>query len=89
MHQITESSCQGHGDFVEAEVGLDAAVFQVSPQQRALFFRLVCDEQAAQSFLDCYAPVHLQTHFKADEPSMAETCVWQSSLGPICLSLGL
>ena len=73
MHQITESSCQGHGDFVEAEVGLDAAVFQVSPEQRALFFALVCDAQAAQSFLDCYAPVHLQTHFKADEPSMADT----------------
>ena len=73
MHQITESSCQGHGDFVEAEAGSDAAVFQVSSEQRPLFFALVCDAYAAQSFLDCYAPVYLQSHLKADELSMADT----------------
>lgn len=70
MHQITESSCQGHGDFVDAGAGSDAAVFQVSPEQRSSFFSLVCDAQAAQSFLDCYAPVHLEAHLEADEPSI-------------------
>jgi hypothetical protein len=66
MHQITESSCRGHGDLVDAGAGSDSAVFQVSPEQRPAFFTLVCNAQAAQSFLDCYAPVHFESHLEAD-----------------------
>ena len=66
MRQITESNCQGHGDVVDVGAGPDSAVFQVSSEKRSSFFDLICDAQAAQSFLDSYAPVHFESHLEAD-----------------------
>jgi hypothetical protein len=63
------SRCQGHGDFVDAGTASDAAVFQVSPEHRTSFFDLVYDAQAAESYLDVYAPVHLESRLEADEAS--------------------
>lgn len=67
MHQITESSCRGHGALVDVGAGSDSAVFQVIPEHLSSFFSLVCDAQAAQSFLDCYAPVHFESVLEAHE----------------------
>lgn len=55
MHQITDASCMGIGQFT---VG-SAPTFQVHPERRADFFKLICDGQSAESFLNAYAPVEL------------------------------
>lgn len=73
MHQITESSCRGHGVLVDVGASSDSAVFQVIPEHRSSFFELVCDAQAAQSFLNCYAPVHLESDFEACQVSISHT----------------
>ena len=73
MHQITESSCRGHGVLVDVGAGSDSAVFQVIPEHRSSFFSLVCDAQAAQSFLNCYAPVHLESDLEACEAIISHT----------------
>ena len=65
MHQITESSCRGHGVLVDGGASMDSALFQVIPEHRSSFFSLVCDVQAAQSFLNSYAPVHLESDLEA------------------------
>ena len=59
MHQITKSSCLSHGEFVLATEHSDETVFQVKPEHRNTFFKLICSTQLAESFLNSYAPVHL------------------------------
>ena len=67
MHQITESSCRGHGVLVDGGASMDSALFQVIPEHRSSFFSLVCDVHAAHCFLSSYAPVHLEPDFEVRE----------------------
>ena len=67
MRQITQSSCEDHGVFVNAEDGTHASVFQVIPEKRTCFFGLICDAQAANKFLDSYAPVNQASSVLSEE----------------------
>ena len=53
MHQITDASCKGLGEFTAG----GAKNFQVHAERRAAFFALINDRQGAERFLKDYAPV--------------------------------
>ena len=57
MHQITEASCLGMGEFNSSEQA-DSKEFQVHRAQYDDFFGLICNADMATSFLDHYSPVH-------------------------------
>ena len=57
MHTITEASCVGLGDFVQADQS-SAVEFQVPTKRRTDFFALVCNSSRAEAFLQSYSPVH-------------------------------
>ena len=87
MHQITESSCVGLGDFTlsttrrptasggsasVATASARQADFLVRANQRADFFSLICDTQQSDSFLDTYAPVCHVNAFPVEHENCTE-----------------
>ena len=54
MRQITEASCLGIGEFVALEQA-GVKEYQVRSHHQAEFLNMICDFNAAQTFLDQYA----------------------------------
>jgi hypothetical protein len=57
MRTITQSNYESLGELIEDGAASGAALFQVIPQYREAFFKLVFDEDSAEDFLKTYASV--------------------------------